>query len=234
MTLVFLCCTVLLGIEKHILKRGFRKMKKLIATLVIAIVLVGAVFATDNAALKISVSVDEYVPTFKLGTSDSTYITSQVFDLVVADGADTATAATATAAAGTKLANGESLTITFGIFQVRNAVGYIKTDKAYGFEVDATDLVLTTAADTDDPEENEMFERGTITAIASAANAPSSEYATITTATSSAPYKIDYTGKKYTPAAETEVANFSVTWNANDTALSGTYEAYVTLTMTTT
>ena len=112
-------------------------MKKLIAILTIAIVLVGAVFATDNAAVKITVNVGEYVPTFKLTTNDSINITDDVADAVAASGADTPTPVTLNDTAKATLSEGEELTVSFGIVQVNNNEGYIKTDHSYSFTVSA-------------------------------------------------------------------------------------------------
>lgn len=207
-------------------------MKKLITILAIMVILVGAVFADDNAAVQVTVTVPEYVPTFKLATSDTTDISAAVSDLVAASGASSPTSATATATAGQTLAAGNALTITFGVIQVNNAAGYIKTTHGYTFTASATPLILSGKTE-DNAAANEKFTVSTIGDITSAANAPGTDYATIT----SNPYKITYTGAKYTPGAascETEVATFDVTWGANAAAKNGDYTATVTLTMVTT
>ena len=209
-------------------------MKKVIAILVIAIVLVGAVFAADNAAITVSVDVAEHVPTFKLITQGNTNIlNAEGSDAVEDNGKATAGSVEFTETISKGLADATDATITFAVVQVKPSTtaseGKIKTNKQYSFTVTASDLVLSTAGTT--PEDNEMFERGTISTFAETEGAIGSDFATITDGTST--LSILYTGKTYAPAAEVSFATFTVTWGANPTALPGTYTANVILTMTT-
>ena len=216
-------------------------MKKLIAILTIAIVLVGAVFAADTAGLTISVEVPEYVPTFKLGTSDTTNVTTQFFDAVVTEDSVSYTAGSLNDTAASTLANATSnLVVRFGIFQVKPTnSAYIKTEHKYTFTADASDLILNvTTNNVTAPKEgalaNEKFTKNAVSNITGASTKPAATYATVTDGNGTVQFSIDYLGVKYIPATdEVEIGNFTVTWNSNDTAVPGTYTANIWLTMTT-
>ena len=202
-------------------------MKKLIAILTIAIVLVGAVFATDNAALKLTVTVEEHVPTFALAIAAAETKFNPANDPVAANGANSKTAVTANGTtAGELLANGQALQVTFGILQ--NFVNYIKTQHGYTFTAEATNLVLLdNGSPKASPEDNEKFVAGEPTAV-TGNNYIAAAHGSWSDNT------VTYTGAKYVPAANgAEIATFSVTWGANADAVVGTYEATITLTMQT-
>ena len=205
-------------------------MKKVIATLIIAIVLIGAVFATDDAAIQVTVKVNELVPTFKLITSGNTNLkegTSEGSDAVAASGSSTPGSITLADSVGAALADGTDAAVKFNIVQVPNAEGKIKTTKTYSFEITATDLKLN-GTETD---ANKKFTVKTVSSITKITDAIDSRYATITPGTTAS---IQYTGKNYHVDADVSFAEFTVTWTGNDAAVAGDYQATVTLTMTTT
>ncbi len=200
-------------------------MKKLITILAVMIVLVGTVFAVDNAQIDLTVTVAEKVPTFKLATFNNTNILEEeVSDAVENNGKSTPASATFEAAVGETLADGDDVTVNFVITQVKpNNINKIKTTHKYTFSVEATNLVNQADA-------NHYFEKGTVTNITAINNAIDAQYATITPGAS---LSIQYTGKTYAAAAEVNFAQFSVTWNGKETAIPGSYKGSVTLTMTT-
>ncbi len=205
------------------------EMKKFITIMAIMIVLVGTIFAANDASLTITLTISEVLPKFKLATSDETYIASAVSDLVETSGStggdnSGAAKATATAAAGKRLADGNSLTVRFGILQVNNAQGYIKTTKAYTFTASASDLVNTS-------NDSYKFEASDSITFTSTGYIDAA-YGSVEGGSSLA---VTYTGASYTPAStEAEIGTFDVTWNANTAAINGEYSATVTLIMTTT
>lgn len=205
-------------------------MKKLVAILVILVVCVGAITAIDNAAVKVSVSVPEYVPTFRLATSDSVNIETAVFDVVEENGSSVPAETTASATANALLAAGSDLTIKFGVIQLNNSIGYLKTTNTYTFEVTASDLVLTGYTSDTAASNQKFLKKGTIS-FSSTDNTPSETYADVTAAST---FAVKYNGAKYTPAAVSEIATFSVTWAGNDSAVSGTYIANIILSLSTT
>lgn len=202
-------------------------MKKFLIAMLMMAVVVAGVFAVDNAALKLTVTVEEHVPTFNLAIAAAETKFNAASDLVETNGANTKTAVTANGTtAGELLANGEALTVTFGVQQ--NFVSYIKTQHGYTFTAEATNLVLL---DNDTPKAtpaaNEKFTAGAPTAVTGNAYIGAT-YGAWSDNT------VTYTGTKYIPDANAaEIATFSVTWAANADALVGDYEATVTLTVAT-
>ena len=219
-------------------------MKKLIAILVIAIVMIGVVFADDTAGLTVSVVVPEYVPTFKLGTSDTTNVNTQFYDAVVTESSVSYTSGSLNDTAAATLADANNdLVVTFGIFQVKPANStYIKTENKYSFTATATNLILNfedennnnTLTRKTNPTSQERFEMSSVSLIKGVSTKPGTDYATVTDGASGVDFSIKYLGVSYTPASnDVEIGSFTVTWGKNGTALPGTYSADITLTMTT-
>ena len=214
-------------------------MKKLIAILTIAIVLVGAVFAADlgQADIVVTTTIAPAVPNFKLvsGSAEDTL-------------GDNTTVATTKVELATDLTadNATAETVTFTIKQV----GRARTTKAFTFTATATDLLLvkyTNAAG------NEVANSGNTASTADAADQKfevnggnngtwsvntfanstvlTSSQATMAGASTTS-YSVTYKGRPV--ADDTAVGSFTVTWNPNANAVEGTYEATVTLTCTST
>ena len=219
-------------------------MKKLIAILTIAIVLVGAVFAdatsTGASSIKITTSVSEIEPTFRLKAGE---VTS---DLAAAANAEAVASITAAALAGNTsyvIAQDELLsaaqTVTFYVQQISRS----KSIKTYTFSAAATDLVLYKYKDTngDDvlvsehvhpaTEAEKKFTVGATTVNTFANGALAEAKATYGGTTSAK--TVQYLGNAQPASAESpvNVVSFTCTWAANNDAVTGDYQATVTLTI---
>ena len=216
-------------------------MKKLIAILTIAIVLVGAIFADPtnstlaqgadgNAYIDIKTTIAELIPTFQLATNSG----------VTAESAQTDTAATdsthaqygiLTSTESAKLLNENGkAAVSF----VVNQVGVARTTAGYTFTVTAGDLELTNYATNGATtlEANEKF-----TVVDSTPNLAPIDDITKTVG------NVTFTIADFTHTADTntmtvrysgivpaqKIADFTVEWNANLDAVSGDYVATVQL-----
>ena len=218
-------------------------MKKLIAILTIAIVLVGAVFAdatsTGASSLRITTTISPVEPTFKLAT------TQVHSDLAAAADASAVNAITAAALAGesshvitTDALLDDEVEVTFSVVQLTAS----KSVKTYTLTATATDLVLykyqnaagawvlvsTTAHPATDAEKTFEVDATTVNTFAN--GDLTSAQATYAGTTSSK--TITYKGTDV--EADTEVATFTCTWGQNENAVPGQYQGTVTLTITST
>ena len=206
-------------------------MKKVIAILTIAIVLVGAVFAatsTGNAVLKVQTTIEPVEPTFKLATD-------QVEDELGGDDGATAHVITTN-----DLLTAEQ-TVTFDVIQLIAS----KTVKMYTLTATATDLVLYQYQLPNGTWQNVSGEGGVahpatdaekkFTVNATTVNTFANGVLTTAQATyggSASSKTITYKGTDV--AADTKVAYFTCTWDDNATAVPGRYEATITLTIAST
>lgn len=215
-------------------------MKKfLIALLMMAVVLAG-VFAVDgykgtgasaassegSAQLNITTKIAQEWPKFQLAVKSG--------DAAVATNDVNATANDFTASALTKdLTSDASATVVFAINQISDS----RTKDNYTLTVTATDLFLVTKADgtstigfntTQTDDQKFLLSDGHATpgitgaVIANVTTNSSASGNVLTTA---------YNGKKVKVASSLELGTFSVTWNKNDEAEAGDYEAHIILTV---
>lgn len=206
-------------------------MKKLIAILAVMFVIVGAVFAEQNAAtstgnaeVKVVTTVSIVEPTFKLTTaSASTNLgnTRAVGEIDVH-----------TIDVNTLIGQGTT-SVDFSVVQIADCKSY----KTYTFSATAEELVMTKEYDKD----GELVAyTGTATttnhrafalahATVSFEDGDNDAKALKTNASTAAEYQIKYTGDKV--AANTKIAGFTVTWTNDAEAVPGQYEAYITLTV---
>ena len=217
-------------------------MKKLIAILTIAIVLVGAVFAADStgsASLTVQTKINGGEPVFKLAT-DTVSV-----DLATG-GATGTTAHTITADA---LLSADQ-TVTFLVVQTNKS----RSTKTYTLTATASDLVLYQYPDPTDPTQNilcsttahpaaESYKKFTIqggTTVATLTGNDAQEtpapYIPAAKATyagnGSASLSITYKGNAFGAAnTDSTVARFTCTWDDNEDAVAGDYQATVTLTI---
>ena len=250
LTLVFLCCNVSLGIEKHILKRGFRKMKKLIAILAIMIVLVGAVFATDpvdttpdGATQRVTIksTVGRKDPTFLLkGLKDAgTFTNTGAQDAADVVDATTGNASAAGSYDGTLLTSAKDISqddvvASFGVFQTADA----KNKFAYSFTISATHLIQVTDANGDAPTTPydaatpEFSNLGNTAWYASSTTGISAGTSSVDAA-SGITASVTFDGLATISADTTNPKlTFTVTWPKNRMAVAGDYEADVTMVLT--
>ena len=219
-------------------------MKKLIAILAIAIVLVGAVFADDelasaaNGASRIDVTakVEAVAPRFSLGTNDSNDLVADKVAAIVSG--KTSTDITVqqtvdmndTVAAG--LASGAAQTISFVIRQTQDS----RINTAYNLTVTATDLKLNGTSTT----AHEFFTCTTktpavsgISAITDGAAQNPATLATFAPASSGSNVLVaTYNGGFVDVSAvlsDNVIGSFDVVWSGDAHAAAGTYTANVIL-----
>ena len=211
-------------------------MKKfLVALLMMAVVLTG-VFAVDGykapdtkaastgtAQINITTSIKEEWPKFQLAvkSGDAAVVTNDV----------NATANDFTASALTKdLTSDASATVVFAINQVSDS----RTKDNYTLTVTATDLLLVKKADntavafTAEHTADQKF------VLTTGHATPRIDGVTITNVTGATPasgnvLSTAYNGKKVKVADALELGTFSVTWNQNENAEAGDYEAHIIL-----
>ena len=208
-------------------------MKKLIAILTIAIVLVGAVFA-DTADLHITTTITAIPQAFKLGVKS---VATGEGKATLSSGADAVSVVTN--AAPTKgevvITTNDLLTkdatITFAVYQT--AEGARKTQ---GYTLSATVGNLVLYALPAGTVGGTTPSAAQITANYFAADAPNATLTAVTNATlytngnAGTTLAIGFLG---TPvAANTEIANFTCTWGKNANNIPGEYQADVVLTIT--
>ena len=217
-------------------------MKKLITILAIMIVLVSAVFATEdpnegNTSLKVVTLVTVIEPTFKLQTTKAV---SGVLGSAVPGVMGTVTSPDNNTTDAYHVINTNTLTsktetetsVDFEIIQTRTCKSYMY----YTFTVAATDLQLKKVYDNSGAlvdftpaqtgyANNQKFVCTT--------TAPDPERGTsdanIEDQTIAAGYKIKYNGVQVDE--ETQIATFTCTWTNNPEGMPGQYEATVTLTV---
>lgn len=214
-------------------------MKKfLVAFLMMAVVLAG-VFAVDGykgtgaastdstgtAQLNVTVSVAQEWPKFQLAvkSGDAEVKTNDVNSI---DADFTATALSK------DLTTDASATVVFAINQISDS----RTKDNYTLTVTATDLLLVKKADdtavafTAEHTDDQKF------ALTSGHDTPEVTGVTITNVTGATPASGNvlttaYNGKKVKVASSLELGTFSVTWNKNEDAEAGDYEAHIILTV---
>ena len=216
-------------------------MKKLIAILTIAIVLVGAVFATDpDASITITANVASQTPSFKMSITSDTTITGAAVvytdPTVVAGGSATATSALASGSVTTLLGASGSLSVAFSLQQVAPA-RLTGTGASYKLKVEATDLILQgTNGDVASPTTQQKF--GVVDDTPDVTRASE----TLTTTVNSNAVTVanlSHSGNELTvvyngfvdasTTAPKNLGTFSVSWNANQSAVPGDYKATIKL-----
>ena len=213
-------------------------MKKLIAILTIAIVLVGAVFAGANdlsgaATITVTTCVARSLPEFKLAASSSaisTTVPSIADDLT--DPADGSLGGTEFDATGTDISV-DNLLVYFGIYQTNQA----NVREEYTLTASATPLYrMNTAGTAKETEEGKAHS----IPVATFSNTTEAEVADTVTghnliALSAAGHvlTVEYTGKVGTDDTDLLLGTFSVQWNKDVEAPEGTYKADVVLTIAT-
>ena len=221
-------------------------MKKLIAILTVMIVLVGSVFAVNqegSAAINITATIDQELPTFQLNIkSDETATEGKP---AVSVGDDAATTAF-TSASVNSLKGGTDVEVHFEITQTHDArLGENSAKHIYHFSVAATNLVLQNAQGTGDAatqNDNTRFEvvDGTPDINSLSTNATTASDITVrkdtqhgeTTITTATVEAGTVTYKGGLVPTSTVLGNFIVGWHGNAGAAPGTYKATVTLTVT--
>lgn len=214
-------------------------MKKLIAILTIAIVLVGVVFATETAAgssrIDITTCIKAREPNFRLTVTDTSAdsakytLGSPAYSNVAINGM---VAGAATIKDDELKTTGTNVTVSFAIGQISEALTYSK----YYFSVVATALTLqedennTTAhiAELDAAEK-------TISVSNATPNITAATIAHVTAGgTGTAKISQKYTGTRIDASADNivPVGTFEVTWLGNTAAVPGTYAGNVTLNVT--
>ena len=224
-------------------------MKKLIAILTIAIVLVGAAFAdvpnTGTANVKVVTLIKVIEPEFKLTTnaSDSGALVadSSVATMDPAAEADTvANDRYHVIDVNTMSATEGETTVTFFVKQTNSCKSY----KTYTFEATATDLIMVKAYNNagelvaydyaNATDANKLHRHfavdNSVVATFSSTGADAKFTALVDQTNSSATaYKITYTGDQVT---EGTVASFTCAWTRDLQAVPGQYEADIRLTVT--
>lgn len=204
-------------------------MKKLIAILTIAIVLVGAVFATDETGaqkdeLKITCKVEAVTPQFKLYGS----ATSGTSSTGMTEANRVTTDATATASVSgvdNSLYSASGTTIYFVIKQARDC----RWTGEVSLSVSATALSATIGTGTS--AITYTSEDPVISALTAQNNLPGETgdtVATRTTTPGTASVAVAYNGRA---AAAADIASFSVNWPQSDVP-PATYTAWVQMTYT--
>ena len=224
LTLVFFCCNVPLGIEKHILKRGFRKMKKLIAILAVMIVLVGAVFAADGDKLKLQSIVGEVLPVYEIHADNDSST----------DVAGTQAGATVTTR---KDISTENIEWDFVIKQIgeldgqNNSVTFAKTKKTATLTI--TLGHFTGAEEAQVANDNPVFTAFDAVEFNQANSAVAQNKQTVVTVpaqsawgSNTATVTLAYKGVNW---ADQDVVTFSAEWTKDNTLKMDTYYATITL-----
>ena len=213
-------------------------MKKLIAILAIAIVLVGAVFATDSAAsIKVTTSVNPVEPTFKLTTEQVNQNLATVANQAAIDAITAAALAGNTAheiTADSLLVADQS--VIFSVVQTNIS----KSVKTYTLSAVATDLLLYKYKNALGEDVLVSVTPHPETAI-NAANTTFyvDEEDVIMEEGNLAPAKATYAGdgttslsityKGNAQPADVTVATFTCTWGSNEDAVTGEYQGTITL-----
>ena len=230
-------------------------MKKLITILAIMIVLVGAVFATPsaksqeangNAYIDILATILEEAPRFELkvksgatAVTTTGYGTNDTIDAV--DPSDTTIDYSELSAAdAAALANGSSTaTVKFSINQIQSA----RTNANYKLTLTVGDLNLIEYSNGSTPtgalDENEVFTVKSTSLVVGSAGA-SIKGAVLTTvemasvSASGLELTVDYHGVVAANATDNkkELGELTVEWNHNADAVSGKYQAAITLNVT--
>ena len=217
-------------------------MKKLIAILTIAIVLVGAVFATDAASIRVTTSINAVEPIYQLKTAQITE------DLAVAANQAAIDAITAAALAGndshvitTDALLTANQSVTFSVYQT-NISNSVKT---YTLSAVATDLLLykyknaqgedvlvsaTPHPETAEHPENTTFAVAAANAVMNKGNLADAK----ATYEGNGTTALSITYKGNAQPADVVVATFTCTWGANADAVTGDYQGTVTLTISST
>lgn len=216
-------------------------MKRLITILAIMIVIVGAVFADEaasnangSAVINITTTISEQFPAYKL---TATSVTTGTIGAGTANSsavaAQSPTAGEVTLTTDYLLDNEGS--VNFSIIQTKKSI----TIHVYNIGVVATDLVMTKKSDnTDYTPANGVYDtEHKFTCLTPTPEITSGNiaHATVsgtnagTAATGAAGAIITYDGQKV--AANETIATFVCTWDDNETAAAGKYEATVTLTV---
>ena len=211
-------------------------MKKFLACLLVFVFVVAGIFAdaatsTGNASLVVTTHINAIEPTFRLATD-------QVSDDLGGDGGTLANAHVITTDA---LLTADQ-TVTFLVNQISRS----KSVKTYTLSATATDLVLykyKNAANEDvlvsatphpatDAEKKFVVDATTVNTFANG----DLESAKATYGGTSTSLTITYKGNAQpaTELAPVTVARFTCTWGDNDDAVTGDYQATVTLTITST
>ena len=198
-------------------------MKKLIAILVIAIVLVGSVFAATNEELLITVEVKCVEPTFALIGGTATSAPTASADLssgktgitvtTAAQASNNHTSTSTISLADDAIINGNVVIYCF----VKQTTVDAKSKTTYKFSATATPLTDGTNS-TGNPTVSDF-----------SAITGSNVTGGRTTTTTSTGAQTQYAGKKC-PAAD--LASFNVAWEQTDLP-PGNYNAYITLTIST-
>ena len=226
-------------------------MKKLIAILTIAIVLVGAVFAdpapvngsdsNGSAAIDVKCVIGEQHPTFQLlAKTITTQATGDNGDVLFSDvAAENPTKGQVTLTTNYLL--DASANIVFAVMQTNKS----RSTANYTLGISATDLKLDNyaAVGTENLDTDEFF-AVTLSEVAAASSYGASSTnglkitpASVSTAngTSSSSYAADYDGKVIDGSTtDVEIATFKATWAQKANAVAGSYSATVTLTITAT
>lgn len=210
-------------------------MKKLIAILAVMFVIVGAIFAEQNAAtstgnaeVKVVTTVSIVEPTFKLTTASATTNLGNTTNKGQAAGE----IGVHTIDVNTLIGQGTTA-VEFAVIQIADCKSY----KTYTFSATAEELVMTKEYDKDGNLVAYAGEATTANHRAFAVDATTAAFvdgdnaakALKTNASTAAAYQIKYTGDKV--AANTKIAGFTVTWTNDADAVPGQYEAYITLTV---
>ena len=200
-------------------------MKKLIAILTIAIVLVGAVFATDEAQINITAVISSLDPAFRLTAKTITTEESGSSSTAGVVG----TPGSVTLATDMLLSGNAS--IVFDIEQIATS----RTKTPYLITVSASDLLLTTVAS--GHTNNQKFTN----AISAYKGEGITDELTgvnhvTTTKPSAGPFRFAYDGTTINATTDSAVVlgEFTVTWTGNSEAEVGTYSAYVKIEIATT
>ena len=229
-------------------------MKKLIAILTIAIVLVGAVFAdptvagsqaaNGDAKIVVKATIEEDFPAFALKVKSGATIEGGAVDVSTTEVTTANSPIAVINDDSTLTTNNGSASVVFSIIQKDKSV----TTAHYQFGVVVSNLVLVktvdgainrsldaaiSAADTD----TETFGVVAANPAIAAVGASDTTFQVISvnevTTNNTSALKIKYTGNPFNvAAAETEIATFTAAWNANVNAKAGEYQATVTLSVT--
>ena len=211
-------------------------MKKLIAILAIAIVLVGAVFAATGDQLTITSTVSKHEPAFRIYGSESAISSSNAGTLGTPSGA-------AVTFATTKDISATSITVYCRVSQYSIKDGY-NTPKSKFKGIATIGVVATplTTTLTGTNDAGTYSTPATASVTTSDAHVPTGTPARVTTTTfaksaatgSSTDNKVDivwsYSGKSVDDADV--YADFSFTWAQDDSLPPGTYTADITMTYT--
>ena len=227
-------------------------MKKLIATLVIAIVLVGAVFADttapavdDNGQLTVKTEIKIQYPVYSLkATGWSTTTGTRGANASLGNASSVVASPTAQdVVIGDNELVDHNVIVEFTIYQT--TLSRIKG--TYTLEVEATPLVIkkitkpdgtkTVVANITDAEEKAAILANNVFSLATGSESPEISANTVAhtdmDVDTDGQIAITYDGMKVgSNSTDTALATFECTWEKNEDAAAGDYEATVTLTIT--